>query len=227
MLYAVGEIVLVVIGILIALSINNWNEAKQTKEFEHKMLAELKKALTYDLDFFENHLIGNRMQAERKAAEFFENYLLTDSIIKDSIDYHFVRLINGLQVTYNIGPYEALKSTGIDKISNDSLRNKIIDLYEFKLPRYSGLISQWMDFTAGDMRKYHERLDGDTKYVIENSEISYTLELRPIDLKSNQDFISLLSISSNRSKDIIVFLQSAMSFMEDVVGKIDKELNTN
>ncbi|MCB0461581.1 MAG: DUF6090 family protein [Flavobacteriaceae bacterium] len=30
--YAIGEIVLVVIGILIALSINNWNEKRKTEE---------------------------------------------------------------------------------------------------------------------------------------------------------------------------------------------------
>ena len=30
--YAIGEIVLVVIGILIALSINNWNENKKKKD---------------------------------------------------------------------------------------------------------------------------------------------------------------------------------------------------
>ena len=31
LLYAIGEIILVVIGILIALSINNWNENKKTQ----------------------------------------------------------------------------------------------------------------------------------------------------------------------------------------------------
>ena len=37
--YAIGEIILVVIGILIALSINNWNEAKKARaEYFHKLL---------------------------------------------------------------------------------------------------------------------------------------------------------------------------------------------
>jgi len=38
MRYAVGEIALVVIGILIALSINNWNEERKISSKEHKML---------------------------------------------------------------------------------------------------------------------------------------------------------------------------------------------
>ena len=36
-LYAIGEIVLVVIGILIALSINNWNEQKKNRRENKKL----------------------------------------------------------------------------------------------------------------------------------------------------------------------------------------------
>jgi len=37
--YAVGEIVLVVIGILIALQVNNWNEQRKERNYELKMIA--------------------------------------------------------------------------------------------------------------------------------------------------------------------------------------------
>ncbi len=40
--YAIGEIILVVIGILIAVSINNWNEARKDKITEQKVLKTLK-----------------------------------------------------------------------------------------------------------------------------------------------------------------------------------------
>lgn len=43
LLYAVGEIVLVVIGILIALQINNWNELKKDRLKEFQMLLSLQK----------------------------------------------------------------------------------------------------------------------------------------------------------------------------------------
>ena len=43
--YAIGEIVLVVIGILIALQINNWNEDHKLKNEELKILLELNNAL--------------------------------------------------------------------------------------------------------------------------------------------------------------------------------------
>jgi hypothetical protein len=43
--YALGEIVLVVIGILIALSINNWNENRKEINIENKILLEISKGL--------------------------------------------------------------------------------------------------------------------------------------------------------------------------------------
>lgn len=52
--YAIGEIVLVVIGILIALQIHNWNETKTLTKKEITILKEIKKNLQNDL---ENQLI--------------------------------------------------------------------------------------------------------------------------------------------------------------------------
>jgi hypothetical protein len=51
--YAVGEIVLVVIGIFLALQLNNWNSARKehSKEHskEHALLAEMRNDLEADL----------------------------------------------------------------------------------------------------------------------------------------------------------------------------------
>jgi len=49
-LYAIGEIILVVVGILIALSINNWNNNKFLKQTELKIYKNLKNQITKDRD---------------------------------------------------------------------------------------------------------------------------------------------------------------------------------
>ena len=49
MRYAVGEIVLVVIGILIALQINNWNEFKQDRVIEQNYLEAIRNDLEKDI----------------------------------------------------------------------------------------------------------------------------------------------------------------------------------
>ena len=48
--YALGEIILVVVGILIALQINNWNETKKTQRQEIKILQQLQIDLKYNLE---------------------------------------------------------------------------------------------------------------------------------------------------------------------------------
>ena len=47
--YAIGEIVLVVIGILIALSINNWNENRKDNSTGKQYLRSIKEDLKKDL----------------------------------------------------------------------------------------------------------------------------------------------------------------------------------
>lgn len=50
LLYAIGEIVLVVIGILIALQINNWNEARKARIEEKTLLTSLKSEMEYNIN---------------------------------------------------------------------------------------------------------------------------------------------------------------------------------
>lgn len=49
LLYAIGEIVLVVIGILIALSINNWNEGRLALDKERTTLSNLNSEFSENL----------------------------------------------------------------------------------------------------------------------------------------------------------------------------------
>ena len=47
--YAVGEILLVVIGILIALQVNNWNEERKIHAFERKILTDVLHTIDNDI----------------------------------------------------------------------------------------------------------------------------------------------------------------------------------
>ena len=52
--YAIGEIVLVVIGILIALSINNWNQERVSKIKAYAYLNQINKDLSLDLEYYDS-----------------------------------------------------------------------------------------------------------------------------------------------------------------------------
>lgn len=52
--YAIGEIILVIIGILIALQLNNWNELEKSSAESNRLLLELKQELEKDIENFKS-----------------------------------------------------------------------------------------------------------------------------------------------------------------------------
>ncbi|MBK8516496.1 MAG: hypothetical protein IPL55_09495 [Saprospiraceae bacterium] len=61
-MYAIGEILLVVIGILIALQINNWNQANSDSRIAHEYMTNLVTELSSDLDYFKQLISNNDKQ---------------------------------------------------------------------------------------------------------------------------------------------------------------------
>ncbi len=55
--YAIGEIILVMIGILLALQVNNWNEKRKIKIKETKILKELRSDLAQNIDDIEENIL--------------------------------------------------------------------------------------------------------------------------------------------------------------------------
>ena len=65
--YAIGEIVLVVIGILIALSINNWNEKQKLKTEEIEILQNFQKSFKNDINGLNRAMVTNRRVKNSRA----------------------------------------------------------------------------------------------------------------------------------------------------------------
>ncbi|WP_455170522.1 DUF6090 family protein, partial [Aegicerativicinus sediminis] len=200
--YAVGEIVLVMIGILLALQVNNWNEDRKDKAFEIKMLTEIRNALRFDLKNFENMI--SRLDKLDSATNFMAKQIYKQSIFKDSLfnrgDSRWYYLRAGVQYQYNRGPYEGIKSSGIDKISNDSLRNALIKLYDFDFPRNEE-ITKWYDH---DYEQHNDILSSflnETKVVFKDDEYNFEREF-PDDLLRNKEFITLVGNISRRGKSV-------------------------
>lgn len=131
LLYAIGEIVLVVIGILIALGINNWNENRKSLNQEHKILISLK------ADFLESKerlLESMKMQknAIRKSSELikiFEGKILRP--INDSIlDYMGYGAYAWYREELLTGAYEALINSGNSElIRNEELTKMLAEFF--------------------------------------------------------------------------------------------------
>lgn len=123
LLYAMGEIVLVVIGILIALQINNWNNDQNFKREERLLLKNLNfefKKNKSDLEIvkkdYHNFMNATKsvlnLVGENKATLQKHN---TDSLLSESINYYDYR------PTQNVVS-DLLSSGNLKLISSDSLR---------------------------------------------------------------------------------------------------------
>lgn len=225
LVYGIGEIILVVIGILIALSINNWNAERSNREFEMKMLEEIQKALKEDYIFFSDHLINHRTKTELHAVDFFDRSIISNSVVKDSVDYHFVRLDYGLQMTVNRGPYDALKYSGIDKISNAEIRNKLIYFYDFHIPRYELLATYKRESSRNKIIPLMDELgEYSTLNIVEGSIERNGLKLAITDFSTNEKFNQLLYLTKERALFIKDILDDTLPILLELIGMLEQEI---
>ncbi|MGA7837503.1 MAG: DUF6090 family protein [Ignavibacteriaceae bacterium] len=132
--YAVGEILLVVIGILIALQINNWNENRKLLKQEIEIYSELKSDL-----FQTKKEISSTINKHKKIIKSTQS-LIYDIVKKEpyskTIYNRFASSGDDFQIIPQTSAFESLKNIGLDILSNDSLRIRITDLYEIDLKRF-------------------------------------------------------------------------------------------
>ena len=129
LIYAIGEIFLVVIGILIALQLNNLNEERKEHNLELKTLSEIQKAFKGDLKDlkFNFNLHEQGLIACEKLISAFDQ----DLPYHDSINQYFAQFSNFSLLIRNTSAYETLKTRGVDIIRNDSLRSQIINMHDY------------------------------------------------------------------------------------------------
>ena len=128
--YAIGEILLVVIGILIALQINNANELRKQKQVEINILEGIKNDILLDtVDLNENFKHYNFFH---KKDSMILKHLLDKRKKEDSIvAYLEISVVFDLILNLHDSHFEEAKIKGLSIISNNSLRDRISRLYEF------------------------------------------------------------------------------------------------
>lgn len=128
MRYAIGEIILVVIGILIALQINNWNENRKERLIEIKYLKNLKHDLqndSTDLAEFKSIRLGQTTAAKELLTYAKLNQL--DDVYK--LDSLFVAVAMWYEFVPNNNTFKELQSSGnLRLIKDDSIKSLLLDL---------------------------------------------------------------------------------------------------
>ena len=126
MRYAIGEIVLVVIGILIALQINNWNEEQKQLNIKTTYYKQLL------IDFNQEKIMIEVMnKGLDKSISIYDSYMETynDSTAneEDILSALFKNEILFIYAKFNTGTIETLQNTGEIKLLSQNIRTKLIN----------------------------------------------------------------------------------------------------
>lgn len=135
--YAIGEIILVVIGILIALQVNNWNNLKQERKAELAILKEIYSNLKEDGEIVQE-ISKKRQQAEAAILRLL-NYINDAEINEDTLSKDLTRIITFERYYPIRNGYERSKYAGVS-FSDESLTNNISRYYEFEQNRTASSI---------------------------------------------------------------------------------------
>ncbi|NVJ85106.1 MAG: hypothetical protein HWE15_02315 [Algoriphagus sp.] len=216
LVYAIGEIILVVIGILIALQVNNWNEATKLKRQEIQLLKEMLTELRkQQQDFIFN--INHHREA-KEACEILLQALSNDQPYHDSLDIHFSRSYNFTILDNQQNAFAALKSKGITMIQNDSLRFLISEYYDVRMPFQikiqEGSMKQGLEISQSHLGLFQN--------------FAWNKSMEPWDfeeLKKNRAYLSWLSFTADNRGFEMENFQTTLKRNSALIASITEELN--
>ncbi|WP_411767898.1 DUF6090 family protein [Winogradskyella sp. A3E31] len=227
--YAIGEIVLVVIGILIALQINNWNEVKKTKEKEEHALNEIISDLENNIknltDIKTREING--LNSSKKSLKVIIDVLENNKQYHDSLIIHFTSILGYPDPDIKTSGYESLTSIGMDLISENQLRSEIGMYYTSKLPD--------LDRAYNELRDdfYHYILDY-SRFLFKGGHYNKTYNrniMIPIDfekLKDNRGFIESIKIYATVYNGFdtmtVESIESAKTLKQNIELTLEKKL---
>lgn len=227
LVYAIGEVVLVVIGILIALQINNWNEARKLKSLEIKILQDLK----YDIEENIANLNEGIKVLEKASADNSKVLLMCEQKIPyhDSLRPAFHNFLNQWDPDFTYAGFENLKSLGVNTISNPTLRKKIINLIEVEMDMLDNSdmsrISQMNSvMILPTIKKYFYR---DLNY---NADLSLTRENFPLipsnykAMTNDQEFYNVCTEAAFRQRRSIIRFKNFNKKANNLVSDIESEI---
>jgi hypothetical protein len=153
-LYAIGEIFLVMIGILLALQVNNWNQNRMNKNKEHSLLKEINTEFIYNKEELRN-TIGYYDRVRQKYSRLIASFPIQISTYNvDSLSV----LLKGTNATLDVDISQGsintlINSSSFEIISNLELRTLLLQWNDL-VSNYKEAESLLINFTADKFFPY-------------------------------------------------------------------------
>ncbi len=141
--YAIGEIILVVIGILIALQINNWNETRKERQEERDILSDLQLDIRVDIERL-NYQLDFKKEMVRNYKNCLEILADKKEATKSEFMEGFKSILQVGDVSLNTTTFNNLQTTGeIRLIKNKTLANSIVNYYNTDLGAWQSALREY------------------------------------------------------------------------------------
>jgi len=232
--YAIGEILLVVIGILIALQINNWNEDLKTRNKELTYLESIKTDLLLNVEEL-NNFLGLRdscVVSCNKILDYYEGELELDLV---DFNFHSVNLMIWFPFNQHDNTYrELLNSGNLAIISDKNIKNGLQDMQVgFKSIAFvEGEMQQDYEsylydvyFTIADLNKNIKQFEAhiDSNLKADASKLS---KPEMLELLKNMKFKNGVRLSKYNSNLLIAEYTEMIKNTQNIIKMIDNELSS-
>ncbi|TFV93622.1 hypothetical protein E4S40_15375 [Algoriphagus kandeliae] len=213
--YAVGEIILVSIGILIALQVNNWNEERKTKVFEKEILSLISENLTRD-----SVLITQEYQKAVLANQITDSILnrVNQGVFDETLNIWMAKVIRFERFKSQTSGFEVLKSKGMDMLSDKTLQVDLINYYDEILFKVYQSLSDVEGSFNEDWIPLAKR---------EFNDFDYDDRMEPRDLKTfmeNQQHIVLFKMFQDNREGSINRMYAALQEISSLKSQIKAHL---
>ena len=125
--YALGEILLVVIGILIALQLNNTKENWQKEKLRQELFIELRTSMAEDTSFL--NVEKKRLKSAYISAMRLKQAIKEDLPYTESLDTSLAHILHARIMEANYRIYDRLLAIGMEIIGDQDLSNEIVHYY--------------------------------------------------------------------------------------------------
>ena len=226
--YAIGEIILVVIGILIALSINNWNENRKSSNEEIAILQSLNKNLILAKKQSESLASAEKDSKDvlllvlgiDTISSINDKNSISDRIFKDA----FWNLENDIPV---INTYIDLKNTNkLGLIKNQKIKEKFTSL-EVNLNELKGMLDDRLNvqqIRIDDVAENEINFIPLIKSSIPTINITNEKQNNYEQILNNQRIRNLLGIKLNMTQDVLNYRENLDKDIKELIMLIESEL---
>lgn len=141
------EFLSIFVAVVSAFALTNWNDNKNNKDSEQKILSEINNSLKLDVRDFKTNINGNKLSL--RADTVFRDLMDGKNTSQDSIALYYTILFRDYIPIVNKSAYESLKANNLKTVTNDSLRIQIISLYDY----YYSIIEK-LEYDVPEMKSY-------------------------------------------------------------------------